>query len=81
MLASGYKKNIFRASRVQGFVTFQNHTHIQNLERFMTCATCIKQGFWPSLKHLTLTVAMVTEMAANIGINRENVILDHNLEV
>ena len=30
---------------------------------------------------LTLTVAMVQKMAANIGINRENVILDHNFEV
>ena len=30
---------------------------------------------------LTLTDAMVTENAANIGLNRENVILDHTLEV
>ena len=32
---------------------------------------------------LTLTVAVVTKIAANIGlhVNRENVILDHNLKV
>ena len=30
---------------------------------------------------LTLKVAMVTKMATNIGLNRENVIFDHNLEV
>ena len=30
---------------------------------------------------LTLKVAMVTKMVANIGLDRENVILDQNLEV
>ena len=30
---------------------------------------------------LTLTVAMVTENGNNIGLNRENAILDHNMEV
>ena len=30
---------------------------------------------------LTLLVAMVTEIAASIGYNVENVILEHNLEV